>query len=212
MYCQSLVVKAVLSSCDILCKQLDSKKRTVYGIEMGIGINPNQQLIRLKVIYLFYLFQDLWLAWPVRIIACSKSERFECSEWMDPGMWWSSVVSQCVAELSSWAPLCRRSACCSCWWEIIICHIRHNINIATRAIFQFIWSTFNQFFFFFFFFFFLTVVGSSTCAVCLDRPANTLLRPCNHVCTCSTCARALSLCPLCRHLIEARETVYLSWV
>ncbi|KAH3757534.1 hypothetical protein Pelo_10650 [Pelomyxa schiedti] len=47
------------------------------------------------------------------------------------------------------------------------------------------------------------------CKVCWERPRNTRLAPCGHGCLCSTCAEAVSLCPVCRAKIEARQTIFM---
>lgn len=49
----------------------------------------------------------------------------------------------------------------------------------------------------------------TVCRVCLDAPKDQLLRPCNHVCCCGTCAQMLSKCPVCRTPIQSLETLYL---
>ncbi|KAN0030840.1 hypothetical protein ACTA71_009485 [Dictyostelium dimigraforme] len=40
--------------------------------------------------------------------------------------------------------------------------------------------------------------NGKTCVVCVDLLINAVLVPCRHSCICSTCAKKLSLCPLCR--------------
>jgi hypothetical protein len=57
----------------------------------------------------------------------------------------------------------------------------------------------------------LDAVGrQGLCLVCLDSDTNTLIRPCNHVVLCSVCANSLTMCPLDRRPISARERVYLN--
>jgi hypothetical protein len=41
------------------------------------------------------------------------------------------------------------------------------------------------------------------CVICLDGPRDTAVLPCRHLCVCSTCARALDRCPLCRGGVSA---------
>eukprot|EP01047_Picozoa_sp_COSAG01_P056202 COSAG01_NODE_6345_length_3723_cov_13.346302_2_plen_194_part_00 len=41
------------------------------------------------------------------------------------------------------------------------------------------------------------------CVICLDGPKDTAVLPCRHLCVCSTCARALDRCPLCRGGVSA---------
>nr|CAB3225622.1 ZF(RING)-14 zinc finger protein [Phallusia mammillata] len=40
------------------------------------------------------------------------------------------------------------------------------------------------------------------CKVCLDRRADMVFIPCNHICCCMECTRALRFCPVCRVRIE----------
>jgi hypothetical protein len=45
----------------------------------------------------------------------------------------------------------------------------------------------------------------NSCLICMDKPKNTLLFPCGHVCACDGCAAILSTqgtCPVCRAKIE----------
>jgi len=48
------------------------------------------------------------------------------------------------------------------------------------------------------------------CIVCFERPKDTLLQPCNHICCCSTCAAKLSpnICPVCRSAIESKVKIF----
>ncbi len=45
----------------------------------------------------------------------------------------------------------------------------------------------------------------SDCVVCLSTHANTVLKPCNHICLCSECADVIrkngTVCPMCRSCI-----------
>ena len=48
------------------------------------------------------------------------------------------------------------------------------------------------------------------CTVCFDAKKDTLLRPCNHVTTCSTCAPKVGEpCPFCRRVVEEKMKVYI---
>jgi hypothetical protein len=46
------------------------------------------------------------------------------------------------------------------------------------------------------------------CVVCLERPANTALAECGHVCTCFKCAKQLDECPLCRQKLTRLLQLY----
>jgi hypothetical protein len=46
------------------------------------------------------------------------------------------------------------------------------------------------------------VVVDNECVVCFDGSVNTVLVPCGHVALCTTCARKLTLCPICRASID----------
>ena len=60
------------------------------------------------------------------------------------------------------------------------------------------------------------------CVVCLDRPRTTLLKPCNHLCLCESCADRLRMppvvqplprnprCPVCQQLVFGRLRVYIA--
>jgi hypothetical protein len=43
---------------------------------------------------------------------------------------------------------------------------------------------------------------TTLCAICLDAPRNSFLRPCGHVALCMDCARRMTECPLCRARIQ----------
>lgn len=52
------------------------------------------------------------------------------------------------------------------------------------------------------------------CCICLYREKSILLRPCNHLCLCETCLRAVmnenpGKCPICRATIESHINVFL---
>lgn len=49
-----------------------------------------------------------------------------------------------------------------------------------------------------------------TCAVCLQRPRTSALFPCGHFAFCAPCAARCATCPICRRVVEARDTVHLS--
>lgn len=46
------------------------------------------------------------------------------------------------------------------------------------------------------------------CVVCLSESKDTVLVPCGHCCSCSTCAASLATCPMCRTKIQLRQRVY----
>ena len=48
------------------------------------------------------------------------------------------------------------------------------------------------------------------CKICLCEEANIVLKPCRHLCMCSTCTAAIGLCPVCRANINDVEIVYRS--
>jgi len=52
------------------------------------------------------------------------------------------------------------------------------------------------------------------CNVCLDRPRETVLQPCGHVCLCLQCADRIrggeNQCPVCRSRIEKVGQAYIS--
>lgn len=59
------------------------------------------------------------------------------------------------------------------------------------------------------------------CVVCLDRPRTTLLKPCNHLCLCESCADTLRMppplvrnphprCPVCQQIVYGRLRVYIA--
>lgn len=47
------------------------------------------------------------------------------------------------------------------------------------------------------------------CIICISQIKDCALFPCAHMCTCSTCAKKLSRCPICRKPIVTRLKVYL---
>lgn len=51
---------------------------------------------------------------------------------------------------------------------------------------------------------------ANECAICMARPKDTLLRPCNHLAVCAICANAVANCPICRVVIEDRDRVFVS--
>jgi ubiquitin-protein ligase len=46
------------------------------------------------------------------------------------------------------------------------------------------------------------------CVICLSEPKDTVIVPCGHCCSCSTCAANLTACPMCRGKIQFRQRVY----
>merc|ERR1712196_178698 len=47
----------------------------------------------------------------------------------------------------------------------------------------------------------------NTCCVCLDNPRSIVLQPCWHHVLCSSCAESLSICPICRTPILAKNRI-----
>ena len=45
-------------------------------------------------------------------------------------------------------------------------------------------------------------VDKVTCVVCLSAERNMLLLPCKHLVLCSACAAKVSVCPLCRSVVQ----------
>jgi len=43
--------------------------------------------------------------------------------------------------------------------------------------------------------------GDNTCSVCMDKPIDTAILECGHVCVCHSCGEALTTCPICRQPI-----------
>jgi hypothetical protein len=48
------------------------------------------------------------------------------------------------------------------------------------------------------------------CCICLENEKTIMLRPCNHICTCSECSDKIEKCPICRTFIENKEHVFIS--
>jgi hypothetical protein len=46
------------------------------------------------------------------------------------------------------------------------------------------------------------------CVICLTEAKDTVIVPCGHCCSCSTCAANLTACPMCRGKIQFRQRVY----
>ena len=46
------------------------------------------------------------------------------------------------------------------------------------------------------------------CVICLSENKDTVIVPCGHCCSCSTCAANLTACPMCRGKIKFRQRVY----
>ncbi len=51
-------------------------------------------------------------------------------------------------------------------------------------------------------------VDSKQCVVCLDKPRELMIRPCNHYCVCRNCRRKINKCPMCTRWISSTEKVY----
>ena len=47
-----------------------------------------------------------------------------------------------------------------------------------------------------------------TCSMCLSHEVEIALVPCGHVTTCTECAAALSVCPICRAQIRSKLRIY----
>lgn len=48
---------------------------------------------------------------------------------------------------------------------------------------------------------------SAECVVCMERKCDIIFLPCGHLCSCSSCDRDLSVCPLCRAAISQRVKI-----
>ena len=46
------------------------------------------------------------------------------------------------------------------------------------------------------------------CVVCVDGQRDTVIKPCSHLCVCSVCAHALSVCPICRRPVKRKEKIF----
>ena len=46
------------------------------------------------------------------------------------------------------------------------------------------------------------------CVVCLDGQKEVVLKPCRHLCVCSTCAPELDDCPICRRPVQGQEKIF----
>lgn len=51
---------------------------------------------------------------------------------------------------------------------------------------------------------------ATRCVACLDKPKDTMLDPCGHLCLCEACAAQVQACPLCRARIRMRRKAYTS--
>lgn len=47
------------------------------------------------------------------------------------------------------------------------------------------------------------------CVICLDKPYSVVLRPCSHLCVCVSCSSSVTHCPICRRVVETKETIIL---
>ena len=54
-------------------------------------------------------------------------------------------------------------------------------------------------------------VGSFKCKICLDRPVQTVLKPCGHSLMCTFCAQSVKQCPVCRQKIEETIRWFPTW-
>jgi hypothetical protein len=52
---------------------------------------------------------------------------------------------------------------------------------------------------------------SGKCKVCLDRPVQTVLKPCGHSLMCTVCAQSVQQCPVCRQKIEETIRWFPTW-
>ena len=50
--------------------------------------------------------------------------------------------------------------------------------------------------------------GSNTCCICLEKEANILFTPCNHLTCCAFCSRKVDICPKCRGRVKERIKIY----
>ncbi|XP_065663749.1 mitochondrial ubiquitin ligase activator of nfkb 1 isoform X2 [Hydra vulgaris] len=48
----------------------------------------------------------------------------------------------------------------------------------------------------------------NACSVCLYQPRSVVILPCGHVCSCKSCTERLSLCPICRTIIERYVPIF----
>ena len=46
------------------------------------------------------------------------------------------------------------------------------------------------------------------CVVCMDRPREIMMRPCNHYCVCEECSGKLSRCPMCNKYFHKAEKIF----
>ena len=51
---------------------------------------------------------------------------------------------------------------------------------------------------------------AENCIICFDQPRERVLKPCNHMIACDTCAYELTQCPLCEEYINGRYKAILS--
>lgn len=49
------------------------------------------------------------------------------------------------------------------------------------------------------------------CSVCMDRPCNVLLEPCNHLCVCDQCSNMIdNVCPICRSKVTSKRSIFIA--
>jgi len=56
----------------------------------------------------------------------------------------------------------------------------------------------------------LPEVSMPTCKICFEKPINTVIIPCGHLCSCSSCVPSIksNLCPICRQNIKEIIRIY----
>ena len=52
---------------------------------------------------------------------------------------------------------------------------------------------------------------SFKCKICLDKPVQTVLKPCGHSLMCVACAQSVKQCPICRQKIEETIRWFPTW-
>jgi hypothetical protein len=52
--------------------------------------------------------------------------------------------------------------------------------------------------------------SATSCVVCIEKPRNTILLPCAHVCLCQGCSVRVKDCPMCRAFVEKSHRVFLN--
>lgn len=49
-----------------------------------------------------------------------------------------------------------------------------------------------------------------TCVICMENQRTVVFSPCNHLCTCTSCAANITTCSICRTAIHSKVNVYIS--